>query len=317
MPKIETLTAYECNFRYLLRNNPLIEECREDIKNGKDPEYCFSDFLNDYRLYVNKLAIGEESDRAIFLSENNIVERKNVGVKSWYLVPQAGKQGKSITVINKDGKVDAYGPDSAALYDHHMFVYENRKAIYVIFHRQNGSGCKSVFLETANKALKPKGIKLEMSLVVPMMDLTEQALPTRIVLQFCKQNKSSDIADNLDVSRKKQTIRDLGINLEVIENKKILKIVRELQIGKIRQEQAFALIKKEINDETEYNDAEVKLRIGRRYKTVPWNEFEYIMGYYDISDSLHKALKETNNFTGELTKLADKYYAEIIKSKEV
>ena len=32
MARIETLTAYRCVFTYMQRNNPLIDECRENIK---------------------------------------------------------------------------------------------------------------------------------------------------------------------------------------------------------------------------------------------------------------------------------------------
>lgn len=31
MTKVDTLTAYRCEFSYLQRNNPLIEEQREEI----------------------------------------------------------------------------------------------------------------------------------------------------------------------------------------------------------------------------------------------------------------------------------------------
>lgn len=36
MARTETLTAYRCKFSYMQRNNPIIDECREDIKSGKD-----------------------------------------------------------------------------------------------------------------------------------------------------------------------------------------------------------------------------------------------------------------------------------------
>ena len=49
MTKVETLTAYSCKFSYLQRNNPLIEEQREAIKEGKKPEYTFSDFRSEER----------------------------------------------------------------------------------------------------------------------------------------------------------------------------------------------------------------------------------------------------------------------------
>ena len=35
MTKVETLTAYSCKFGYLQRNNPVIEEQREVLKEGQ------------------------------------------------------------------------------------------------------------------------------------------------------------------------------------------------------------------------------------------------------------------------------------------
>lgn len=101
MARIETLTAYKCKFSYLQRNNPLIEEQREAIKAGEEPEYSFSDFINTYQAYTENLAIGENTDRAIILSEDKISDKENEGIKKWHLVPSAGKQGKPVTVIKK------------------------------------------------------------------------------------------------------------------------------------------------------------------------------------------------------------------------
>ena len=44
---IDTLTAYKCSFRFLQRNNPLIGEQRNAIKDDKKPDYSFLEFLND------------------------------------------------------------------------------------------------------------------------------------------------------------------------------------------------------------------------------------------------------------------------------
>ena len=317
MARIETLTAYKCKFSYLKRNNPLIEKQREAIKAGEEPKYSFSDFINTYKAYTENLAIGENTDRAIILSEDKISDKENAGVKKWHLVPSAGKQGKPVTVIKKtSGKKYDFGSDSAALYEYHIFVYESEDGIYAIFHRQNGSGCKSVFLETANKAIKSKGLKLEMNLIVPMMDGIKDVTATKITLQFTKQNKSSDAADNINGSKKKHIIRDLGLNLEAIENHKVLAIFKKMQAGKLDQAEAFAQIKAEFKDSDDYNDAEVNLRVGSRNRKVQWNEFESIMGAHDISYALHEACKVSHDFVGELTKLADKYYKDIIESEE-
>lgn len=69
---IDTLTAYKCSFRFLQRNNPLIGEQRNAIKDDKKPDYSFLEFLNDYTEYTKDIAVGESSHRAISLSQDNI-----------------------------------------------------------------------------------------------------------------------------------------------------------------------------------------------------------------------------------------------------
>lgn len=71
-----------------------------------------------------------------------------------------------------------------------------------------------------------------------------------------------------------------------------------MQAGKIDQAETFAQIKAELKDSDDYNDAEIKLRLRNRYKKVKRNEFSH-------------------DFVGELTKLADDYYKDIIESGEV
>ena len=285
MARIDTLTAYKCKFRYMQRNNPLIEEQREKIKLGNDPSITFDDFIMLYSETSDEILIGKNSDRAIGLSKERISSRTLDNTKSWYISPIAGKQGQPMTVVKRStGKRYDFGSDAAALYNYHLFVYENEDGIVAIFHRQNSSGCKSVFLETANNIHKEKGLKLEMDLIVPISDITKDVTPTKITLQYIEENASSDVADNL--RNKKTIIRDVGLNLEAHDNSIVAGIIHNMQLGKIR----------------------------RRTKNVSWNEFENIVGVHDISEELHSAYKRTNNFVGELTKLSDKYYNEIINS---
>ena len=56
------------------RNNPLIDEYREDIKLGKQPEFTFDDFISLYIENTNDLLIGKNSDRAIELTNDRISE---------------------------------------------------------------------------------------------------------------------------------------------------------------------------------------------------------------------------------------------------
>lgn len=313
MARVDTLTAYKCKFRYMQRNNPLIEEQREEIKSGNEPTLTFEDFISLYSENSDKILIGKNSDRAIGLSKQRISSRTLNKTKSWYISPIAGKQGQPMTVVKRStGKRYDFGSDAAALYNYHLFVYENENGIIAIFHRQNGSGCKSVFLETANNILKEKGIKLEMDLIVPLSDTTRDVTPTKITLQYIEENPSSDVADNL--RKRKTIIRDVGLNLEVRDNSKVASIMHNMQLGKISKEAAFVQIKEEVKSIGEFNDAEVRFKIGRRIRNVSWNEFENIVGIHDISEELHSAYKRTNNFVEELTKLSDRYYYEIIKS---
>lgn len=313
MARVDTLTAYKCKFRYMQRNNPLIEEQREEIKSGNEPTLTFEDFISLYSENSDKILIGKNSDRAIGLSKRRISSRTLNKTKSWYISPIAGKQGQPMTVVKRStGKRYDFGSDAAALYNYHLFVYENENGIIAIFHRQNGSGCKSVFLETANNILKEKGIKLEMDLIVPLSDTTRDVTPTKITLQYIEENPSSDVADNL--RKRKTIIRDVGLNLEVRDNSKVASIMHNMQLGKISKEAAFVQIKEEVKSIGEFNDAEVRFKIGRRTRNVSWNEFENIVGIHDISEELHSAYKRTNNFVEELTKLSDRYYYEIIKS---
>ncbi len=318
MSRIDTLTAYKCKFSYLQRNNPIYEQQKEAIKAGELPKFTFSEFITTYLKYTTNLAIGKNADRAISLSPDQVTQGTINAVHTWHLIPNSGKQGRQITLAQRGtNQKHNFTPDWAALYENHVFVYEDNDSLYIIFHRQNGSGCKSVFLETANKALRDIGLKLEMDLIIPISNGFKDATPTKITLQFLKENLSSDIADNINKPRKKSIIRDLGLNLEEIENGKVLRILKRLQAGEIDQVNAFALIKAELNDADDYNDAEVKLRIGRGYRKVQWNEFDSIMGTYDITDKISIFTKSNEKFSKELSKLANDYYFEIVASEEV
>ena len=155
-------------------------------------------------------------------------------------------------------------------------------------------------------------LTMEMDLIIPLSDKADDVTATKITLQYVEPNDSSDIADNL--KKKKKIIRDIGLNLEAQENSVFAGIMRNMQLGKISKEVAFAQIKTEVKNAEEFNDAEVKFKVGRRSKRLPWNEFEHIVGVHDISEELHAAYKHSNSFVEELTKLSDNYYNDIKRS---
>ena len=131
------------------------------------------------------------------------------------------------------------------------------------------------------------------------------------------QNNSSDIADHMKVFKKKCIIRDLGLNLEASENRKILGIIQKMQLKRINKEDAFSQIKAELPNSEEYNDAEIRLKIGNQAKNVKWNDFEHIMGNYDITQKLYEGYRATQNFAEVLIELADEYYQKIIESEVI
>lgn len=314
MAKTETLTAYKCSFKYLQRKNPLHDELKEKIKKGLAPEYSFAEFIDDFKKYTAALAIGKNTARAIFLPEENIFARGNQGqTNRWRITPYSGKQGKPFKIIEiSTGKKYNFETDSAALYEHNVFLYQNGDDLIAIFHRQNGSGCKSVFFEVANCMLKDRGIKLDMILYLPLLPADEEITPTRIQLQYIRDTTSSDDGENTHGTKKREIIQDLGLNLESKENHCFWQIIKNALLKKIDLNSAFVQIKDKCKDGEIYNDAEVQLRIGKRYQKVSWEELGTTIGEYDITESLHERYKSSNDFIQSLTELADEYYDSIV-----
>lgn len=314
MANIDTLTAYKCTFSYLKRNNPLKEELKDKIKQEILPEYNFDEFIEDFSEYTSSLIVGKNTKRAILLPKENIYSLKNKNdIKQWRIVPYAGKQGLPLKIIKTDsGKAYDFNSKSAALYEHKIFLYQSENSSIAIFHRQNGSGCKSIFLEIANKMLHEKGIKLNMELYLPLVSKDDSDItPTKIQLQYVRKIESADVADNLHKRKRSEVIQELGLNLESQENMKIKQVLQDMKIGKISQDVAFVRIKNEYPD-TDYNDAKLFLRIGKRTRPVQWNELDSILGCYDISYRLHEKFKHSGDFIGALTDLSDEYYNSIV-----
>ena len=103
----------------------------------------------------------------------------------------------------------------------------------------------------------------------------------------------------------------------VNENNSIMRIFRDFQLRRIPSNEAFALIKAEINDSKEYNDAEVNVKIGNRRRKIKWNEFESMMGTYDISEKLYNAYSISKDFVRELYISVDEYYNMITDSEVI
>ena len=319
MALTHSLTAYRCTFSYMERNNPIAtDEMKESIKNGETPTYSLPEFIDDYISVASSLAVGHNADRAIQLTQITSTTPLPNGVTRVHLQPQVGKHGEPITVVEKaKNQRHRYGENAAALYDHNVFFYENNDDIIAIFYRRGASGCKTVFFETANNALRQKGMKLEMNVIIPLNQTynLEGATPSRVVIQWLEpKGKSSDIADEMDENtsskKKEKSIQSLNINLNSSQNNTIKAIIEKFTSGHIDKSVAFAEIKTEsplANCAEHFNDAYVQYKIDdRKIVTVKFGEIENQIGAYNITGSL-----DTSDFEKSLPLCADAYYEKI------
>lgn len=134
-------------------------------------------------------------------------------------------------------------------------------------------------------------------------------------LQYFENDISSDIAENMNKRKKQKAVRDLGLNLESKTNNNVLNIIKQMIDGQIDKDVAFARIKLECSDSEDYNDAEIAISIGKRRQKVKWNDFDSILGNYDITEELHQKYADSNDFVKSLSEIADNYY-ENIKTEE-
>lgn len=100
-----------------------------------------------------------------------------------------------------------------------------------------------------------------MNLIVPLSDKEKDITPIKVTLQCLKNDSSTDAADN--VKRKKTVIRDMGLNLEVMDNSPVAEIIKNMQFGKVSKEVAFAQIKESQGNAEDFNDAELESGLSR------------------------------------------------------
>ena len=322
MLQTHSLTAYRCSFSYLERNNPIVtDEMKEAIKNGESPNYSLEMFTADYISAVSSLPDEQIADRAILLTQITSTESLPNNVTRIHLQPQAGKHGEPLTVVEKaTNRRHRYNKDDVALYDYNVFFYKSDMDIIAIFHRKGTSGCKTVFLETANNALREKGMRLNMKLLVPLDKYhnMQNATPSQLILKWTVPvDESSDIADNLRKRAKNKKIKtrvvqNLSINLRADESNPIKSIINNLIKGNLDEKVALTEITtKYLGDDNRnnFNDAIVDLKIGNRIVSkFRFGEIENHIGAYDITDKL-----KSSDFMKTLVVCADGYYNKIME----
>lgn len=255
---------------------------------------------------------GENTQKSILINKEKIYEFRKNDTKIWRFTVGSGHNKKPFDVIKPSKQVYRYNEDSTVLYDFYIYFFETDNSLYIIFHRPNSQGCKTVFLETMNNILKKELLKLEMELIVPLSSSYDNFSPTEITgIQYEKQ--SSDIADNLKPKSKKKAI-SVTLNLNSKVNNKEFLIIKELFDKNIDHDKALSNIN--LNSGITYDEIIVSGKIGKRKRKIKIQDFENMIGAYDITEEVSK-YRKTNNFLSELDKITYEYYKKIINSKEV
>ena len=312
-----SLTAYKCEFSYMARNNPIdTAEMKEAIKNGEKPNYSLSEFISDYIYIEPSLPIKENAERVIKLTQVASEKTLHNGVKRTHIQPMAGKQNESLTLFHRPTNTTERTKDKDALYDYNVVFYDNSEDIIAIFYRKGTSGCKSVFLETANEILRNKGIKLDMALIMPLNQRydAEGGIASQVTLKWrVPVSESSDIVDDLDNKSKKQktrVVQSMAINLKAEESGPIKNIVENLRRNIIDEKTAFAQIAtKYLGDDNRnnFNDAAIDFKVGNRIVSrIQFGEIENLIGAYNITGTLN-----TSDFVNSLLINTDAFYKQI------
>lgn len=178
-----------------------------------------------------------------------------------------------------------------------------------IFHRYGRGGCKTIFLELFNRFLAEKELKIEMSaLVSPEREsVIEQGEKTklRLLKNTKKVNASSDIADNLNQSKRmnNNVEMELTINLKNKNIKDKLGSLNDVIFGRKTVGEIF-----EIPDDFEYDETKVEMKIGNQTRTINLQEIGQMLCECDITRKLEYDVEKEPTYS-TISREADAYYS--------
>ena len=290
---VQTLTAYRLEFSYLKRNNPLKDTLKDKLDESVD--YSLDKFVSELAKKSTKdYDFSKETGRLLVLFPEDVEQPKAISSHKirYFFKPSFGKRNLPTTMIPPSAaeRTVTFPPNWTSTTKANVFLYNIDQTYYAVFHRFGGSGCKTVFLSTANAVLKEEGLKLEMTWLPFGRDDEdlESAEPAAISLIYKKQVSSSDIADHLNgASPKKRLIKvkELNLNLNFPEYNSIRNFLHRFQAKEISKNATLDGIKESVGD-GQYNDATVTLRMGRFRRRVRWDDFEQLFNGYDITEEM-------------------------------
>lgn len=316
-PFVHTLTAYHLVFSYMKRNNPLREELNEKIQNDEKPDVNIEELLNEFIFLTkeSRFDILTNNRKVALLDLINDIEIVRNGSERYYVIVRAGITNVPIKMVNirsKDKKAYDFNNDWVSTSPHRIFIYSINGEYYMVCHRNGGSGCKTVLNSVLNNILRKKGIKLEMNWLPPLVDNSNLKYDIEKLTLICEEEKSSDIADELNKKKKHIAFKELTLNLGDGRFPFIRNVLNKYQVKEISREQAMDEIKKSVND-LSYNNASVVVRFGQVKKKVCWNDLEGLFDGFDITDKV-RGLKG-NDFVNTLKETSDDFLFSLINGR--
>lgn len=302
---IKTITAYRCRICKLYHNDDL-------LKTEEDNEIAIdiNILLREYLEYIRSARIDNNTRRTIMITEPPVYSEKN-GIKKVQINSEAGRSGDNFTVLNHptQEKTIYNGEENSALYSHVTFCFTKGSENVFVFFRFGKSGCKTAFENTFNKFLSTKKLKTHFDVLLSskIMD-GNTCSPKTVHLITTYIPTGSDIADNLNASKRKKIESELMINLTAPSAKNIVQWFREKIGRKPSNEELKSVLIKTNYGNTNFDEAMLTVKIGGSTRKISLQDFTGIMAEYDITDKL-QYIGDSEKYTNESLNLVVDEYA--------
>lgn len=314
-PVSQSLTAYKCRICERNRSENLLK------RNEDNPEPIdLVELLKDYFKYIKKSKIDKYTNRTILLQadpEENYIDDKRI--KRLIVHPKAGKANEDFNVVEHEtNKITSFkGDKNSAIYDHNVFCYVSDEDNVLVFHRHGQSGCKTAFINTFNEFLRGKNLICHLDVMVSscMLEGKTNYVPEKLNLITTYSDVSSDIADNINESKKRKKVeQEVIISLASPKAHSIVVFLQSLHNKKFDEKELKNILIK--NDFVgEFDDAKVTLKFGNVRRKINLTEFSGLIAEYDITYELeyigHNIVKQESLYA-----LADEYALSFFDKKE-
>lgn len=302
-----SITAYELKICESHKNIDLLT-MQEDI----EVNVKLSSVIEMFGQYVLKSKPGKYSNKVLLL--NGKIKSEKVGKLTKLSIPcLAGRAGEDFVLLNnKTQERKPYdGNDNSAVYGYNTFCYYNDESgeNLFIFVRHGLSGCKTVFEEVMNSmlAIEKRRVHFIVQLSSKSFEDSNKYYPKKLnLITYTEETPSSDIAENLNKSRRKETAREVVLNLESVKYRNIKEWFKSNFGKKIAiDELKKVAISSGLDDA--FDNAKVIMKINGVSRTINVSEFEGLIAEYDITDLLEYYENDKKYKKASFDKIVDEY----------